>query len=862
MYFEYIEKFPIEQYIINNDIIYAHILEKSDRKETLKEHLELAIRYFLKIINAKNLGLIFYNFENKLLSEFSEKGKKLYREILFNTIYMHDIGKINYNFQYKKMKNTELKRKDTLDHSNSNHSMLSSLIYLNHYFLKFVQHEYKEEQNQLLVFLVLNAYVISRHHSSFDSFKDFKNKFLECGEQGWRLYTEDSILYQDIYKEPIIFKKKGLLENVFKSIDYTLKNMEEKDPSSSIYLYIYVRFLESLLLACDYYATSEFKNQRQIDYFGSIEDINKFYDIYINTDISRKIREYQIEDYKKEEDFQNIKDINILRNELFLEAEENLLRNIDENIFYLEAPTGSGKSNVGFNLSFQLLKEVPHLNKIFYVYPFNTLIEQNMETLNKVFGSSDIIEDISVINSLVPIKTMKEQDTEDSDVIKENYEISLLNRQFLHYPIILTTHVSIFNYLFGITKDNLFPLYQIANSVVILDEIQSYKNDIWKEIITFLKHYSEILNIKFIIMSATLPNLSQLIDQEVPTINLIKNTEKYFHHPLFKDRVKLEFSLLDIKDNVMDELFQHVITIAGESDKNILIEFIKKGSAMKFREILKKYYNSAAGKSSREVELLTGDDNSVEKSRIIEKIKNNRNTILVATQVIEAGVDIDMDIGYKDISKLDSEEQFLGRINRSCLKEDSIVYFFNLDNAASIYKNDVRKEKNITLVEEKIRDILKNKNFKVYYDYVLKRLNNKSKKLDDENFRKFLHDDITGLNFRNVEKKMTLIDQEYKYSVFLNRKIELGNGDILRGEEIWSQYIQLLKNNDLDYAEKKIKLSQKGAELNYFIYQVSNGDFSYNERIGDLYYIEDGEKYFVDGKFHRENFNKGVADFI
>mgnify|MGYP000169888704 CR=1 FL=1 len=48
--------------------------------------------------------------------------------------------------------------------------------------------------------------------------------------------------------------------------------------------------------------------------------------------------------------------------------------------------------------------------------------------------------------------------------------------------------------------------------------------------------------------------------------------------------------------------------------------------------------------------------------------------ILVATQVIEAGVDIDMDIGFKDISRLDSEEQFMGRINRSG-KKDGVVYF-------------------------------------------------------------------------------------------------------------------------------------------------------------------------------------------
>ena len=48
--------------------------------------------------------------------------------------------------------------------------------------------------------------------------------------------------------------------------------------------------------------------------------------------------------------------------------------------------------------------------------------------------------------------------------------------------------------------------------------------------------------------------------------------------------------------------------------------------------------------------------------------------------MIEAGVDIDMDIGYKDISRLDSEEQFMGRINRSA-KRRGTVYFFDMDDA-------------------------------------------------------------------------------------------------------------------------------------------------------------------------------------
>ena len=76
---------------------------------------------------------------------------------------------------------------------------------------------------------------------------------------------------------------------------------------------------------------------------------------------------------------------------------------------------------------------------------------------------------------------------------------------------------------------------------------------------------------------------------------------------------------------------------------------------------------------------ISGDDNKFERKKIIKLIKERKVNIVVATQVIEAGVDIDMDIGFKDISVIDSEEQFIGRINRSCGNE-GCAYFFNYDN--------------------------------------------------------------------------------------------------------------------------------------------------------------------------------------
>ncbi|MGY0373980.1 CRISPR-associated helicase Cas3' [Clostridium sp. JNZ J1-5] len=867
MYFDGVNKFNLEGLIENSNKIYAHIID--EKKERLKEHMDLALEYLYKIISSKNLDNVFLNFQNRFIKSFSPEGKLLYKEMLLNTIYMHDLGKINCNFQYLKMNNKEFKDAVNLNFNNSNHSMLSSLIYLNHYFSKINQHHIKSEQNTLRIFMLINSYIISKHHGNLDSFNEFKEKFLSDDGEGKKLYTDELSIFESLYKENVIFKvKPEWLKVLFKKVEEGLSNKEKEQKGISLDFYIYGRFLSSLLLGCDYYSTSHFINKKEVESLGEITNIDKFYKIFRDTEIHEGIRKYEEESYGKKEDLREVKDINILRNEMFLDAEKSFLRNIDKDIFYLEAPTGSGKSNVSLNLSFRMIENNEFINKIFYVYPFNTLVEQNISTLEKIFKNSHVMKDIAIINSVVPIKTKKKHEedidkNEDSYAI--NYEEALLDRQFLHYPLILTTHVSIFNYLFGTSKDNLFPLAQMANSIVILDEIQSYKNSIWKEIITFLKHYSELLNTKFVIMSATLPNLNKLIEGEIETVDLIDNREKYFSNPIFKDRVELDFFLLEVEENVLDMLLAHVIKTSSENKKDILIEFISKDRAMEFFNELNEYNNSLKGSEKKQIELMTGDDNSIDRNTIINKIKDEKRTekiILVATQVIEAGVDIDMDIGYKDISMLDSEEQFLGRVNRSCKKPGCKVYFFDLDSAASIYRNDVRKEKSINLKSENIRKILKDKNFEKFYDYVLEHLNKEANKCNEKNFNDFISNSVNKLDFKEVEERMKLIDENYEYSVFLNRTITLEDGDLLEGEKVWSEYINLLKDSSLGYAERKVKLSEITSKLNYFIYKVKNNDFTYEERVGDLYYIHDGEKYFKNGKFDRKSFKSGIGDFI
>lgn len=836
----------VEKYMIHvgdvledPDMCFAHLLEGKEKKETLQEHTKLCQKYWKRMVEQRGLVSIFENFKNRYLQEISEEGKHLFDVMTVNIVTWHDFGKCNPRFQKDKMKHSWHMDLAPDNAIGSRHSILSAMFYLDYFIERINQLEDKQERTKLKDFAYMYSYVISRHHGNLSDFSEYMNELLgkgntEIGEKAWEWYQK---------------WKNGETVKLYKHFTGNMENrLEMQTQGQAIGLYAWIRLQFSLLTAADYYATSEFMSGIEVTDFGKFGDIQQLIWQYEDGEVQKKIRNYQKEIYPMElEKLQQVSEINILRTELFSEAEENLKRNKDQSVFYLEAPTGSGKSNTVMNLSFTLMQENSDLRKLFYIYPFNTLVEQNMSILEKTFGNKkEIMSQIAVVNSLVPFKDKKEVE-EDRENSKKYQEI-LLDRQFLNYPFILSTHVMLFRTMFGNAKEDVFGFQQLCHSVIVLDEIQSYKINLWSEMIAFLKEFAELLDIKVIIMSATLPNLEVLTDHKENAVRLLSDCSKYFHHKMFRERVVPKYDLLE-EDITLESLAEHVLE---NKNKKVLIEFIKKASAEEFYRIL--------GERVESVFLMTGDSSIQERKDLIEKIKGLSSVILVATQVIEAGVDIDMDIGFKDISRLDSEEQFMGRINRSG-KKDGVVYFFNLDEAKSIYKEDVRGDERFTLMVPEIRTLLETKNFSAFYESdILPVLKKKGEMIDKNNLKEFFSQKVGILNMPEVAEKMKLIDDNTQ-GIFICFGRKLGDVD---SRMLWWEYKELLENTQMNYAEKKVRLHDLRSEMNAFIYQFKNFALvEANEHIGDLYFIENGEEYFDEnGVLKRELFSDDTDLFL
>lgn len=764
-------------------------------KETLIEHSNLTLEYLHKILRSKNLEIILDN----LFEKIDNENLQLLKEIFVNAIYLHDIGKTNPYFQAKKMGNEHFK-KYKQDTNSSDHSALSSDLFIT-YYLKIIEKLPDRTSKEKFKFLLYTfSYHQAKHHSNLANFKEYRKD-----ENDPKFYWQ----YLDRFQIPYFE------------------------------FYILNKLLFSLLVSSDYYATNEYMANFPIDDFGLFSQEEK-------ENLNKQFFAYTAK-------FQNPTGINLLRNEMFEEAQKNLLQNLDKNIFYLEAPTGSGKTITSINLALQLLSHDEKLNKLFYIFPFNTLVEQTKNVFDEIFKDELKIE---VINSITPI-TINEEKQEDEE---SKYQKSYINRLFFHSPAIITTHVSLFNILFGTSKEDNFPLWQLANSVIIIDEIQSYNNHLWWYMVEFFDKYASLLNIKIIIMSATLPKLDYFLEngKKDSFVELIINKEYFFQNELFKNRVKIDFSLLDEKMSIEKLVgFLH----NQPKDKKILFEFIKKQSAREFYNAIKDEFEN--------VYELSGDDNKAYRQYVINKSKNEI-LIIIATQVIEAGVDIDMDIGFKDISTIDGEEQFMGRINRSCLREGK-VYFFNMDKVEDIYRGDNRL--GLDLKQIKYRDILQNKDFDVYYGEVLDNIKRQGDRFQNgmmtnyENFAEL----VRKLNYKEISKTMTLINSQnftlyfpfqIDLSIYKGVKEFVGLEDLfltdgkLDGRKVWEAF----KNLNLieGYANKEIYKSKINSLMQFFTFTLLKFNPKqqlpyYSYEFGGYHFIDD-LSFIEDGKFDRAKY--------
>lgn len=864
---DYKKSCSIGKSLVDSGLYWAHTPNQpGGLPETLEEHLQLVQTYFEKIVRKHHLDQIIDNLITEYLKEKNLHSQELgnwIKQLFVHTILYHDHGKVNENFQKARMNNPAFKEKQNSDNGiDTQHSTLSSFIFLNHKLSEAANEFTGKEQQCAFVIAILFSYPIYRHHS-FHLKDDYWQKIIDESKRSDQLkvYLE---LFDNIKHNDKVF-------NFIKQLEHAKKRNIFREYETSFALYQLTRLIFSLLTASDYLATNEFSSGFPIDDLGTLNssrvkalyervtqdewiDKNqikrnfnkKTYDELLYLDLSKKPKEKSGEN------------LNLLRQQMAIEAIRNVRKNTDKNLFYLEAPTGGGKTNISMLMTLELLKANENLNKVFYVFPFTTLIDQTFKSLKETLNLSD--KEIIALHSRASYDTSinnEEEADAEYGADRKNY----INRLFVNFPFTLLSHIRFFNLLKSNIKEENYLLHRLANSVVVIDELQSYNPNQWDKLLFFIKRYADLYNIRFILMSATLPKISNLEIEDLEAddiVYLLPNAKMdYFNNENFSGRVDFDYSLSNerislslLAEKVVEESKKYAeIDKSDSKPKNsvyTVVEFIFKNPATLFEREVQKINDDFFD----EIFVLSGTILSHRRKYIINYLKNKTNRtkkiLLITTQVVEAGVDIDMDIGFKDSSLLDSDEQLAGRINRNVNKSNCTLFLFNHSKESFIYGKDLRYEFTKQLSQREKENILNTKDFDFLYQKII---DFKNKRNQDQSFVGIgdYVNKIKSLQFQTVSNEFKLIEQE-NFSCFIPLSIPIYiNGELggeveeffsrselkflaayniypdseekISGEKIFNLYLDLIHSSK-DFIAKKIEFKQMQSLLSKYVFSL------------------------------------------
>lgn len=348
-----------------------------------------------------------------------------------------------------------------------------------------------------------------------------------------------------------------------------------------------------------------------------------------------------------------------------LEAKEIL----NQYIFTLTAPTGIGKTMIALDFALKLKSKIQNEEgfepQIIYALPFINIIEQALSEYEKTIPGAKILGHYQYADIF--------GEQAESDELKYNQKLMQLDTW--QGDVVITSFVQFFETLIGNRNKLLKKFNHYAGSIIILDEVQTLRLDQMPIIGAVLFYLAKFLKSRIILMTATKPKIFSLAAQEI----LNDEGEEINHFELLTNH-KNVFALFNrtsihpILNALQTERKERTLEFIGQvfsskwsAKQSCLIVCNTVKRSIEVFDELSKYLD--VGKFKNPVFYLSTNIIPLHRSERIEKIRESirmgESPILVATQVVEAGVDLDFDMGFRDVGPIDSIIQVAGRINRN-----------------------------------------------------------------------------------------------------------------------------------------------------------------------------------------------------
>jgi CRISPR-associated endonuclease/helicase Cas3 len=377
-------------------------------------------------------------------------------------------------------------------------------------------------------------------------------------------------------------------------------------------------------------------------------------------------------------------ELNKLRTTIRNHAVENVLKGLitDEHVYELTAPTGSGKTLMMLSLASEIIKE-KGAKRIIYGLPFLSITEQVEAEILKIFeGKESFIQRIdskSENHQFEKIQAELDSNPTEEKIIEANILEFQVNT--FAYPFVITTFVRFFETLMSNHNAELLKLPNFSNCIFLLDEIQALPPRLYGFFVAYISKFCKKFNSYAIISTATQPNF-ELPVNNTEAKTFFSNYEKpisllplsYFENSLF-NRYQIEFE----KEPIDMETLKDLILSENQSTLVIL------NTIDDTKELFKKLQDELQSDLILLNTHFTPQHRKLKIYMAKRRLRQNKRIVVVSTQLIEAGVDIDFPVLYRDFATVASIVQSAGRCNRNG-KLDSLgkVKLFKLQNKGKI----------------------------------------------------------------------------------------------------------------------------------------------------------------------------------
>ena len=331
----------------------------------------------------------------------------------------------------------------------------------------------------------------------------------------------------------------------------------------------------------------------------------------------------------------------------------------DSGLFSLTVPTGGGKTLASLAFALNHAKKQGK-RRIIYVIPFTSIIEQNAKVFRDVLGDDAVLEHHCNFIS------------DDSDwktrLASENWDA----------PVVVTTNVQFFNSFYANKSSKCRKLHNVADSIIIFDEVQAIPVEKLKPCLEVITELSLNYGVTSVLCTATQPAIEfseqfkaglkkvREIIQDIPALfAALKRTEEIFIG---------EFCEEDIANQLLEQEQVLCIVNTRQQALDIFNALPESGANIHLSALM---YPAHRTKKLNDV-----------RARLLPE--NNCPCRVVSTQLIEAGVDVDFPSLFRAVAGIDSIAQAAGRCNRNGLSKTPCkvsVFSFKEESGCSFVKH-------------------------------------------------------------------------------------------------------------------------------------------------------------------------------